>query len=110
LLTFNKGIVAEAGLDSSKHQLVGLSGLAIQDGSDWQIPSCAQELERQRLLQHIDRNLGKWDQNHPRWRLFEALHGFDNYREIAGAEIDRFEDLYKHVPQRHKQVVTPSQA
>ena len=60
--------------------------------------------ERARLLQSLSRDKGNWDNKHPRWKLLEALHAFDRYQEIAGAEINRFEGLYKHVPRRHKKV------
>lgn len=63
--------------------------------------------ERTRLLQKISRDadLRTWDSKHPRWPLLEALHGFRRYRNITGAEIDRFEGLYKHVPKKHKKVI-----
>lgn len=62
------------------------------------------ELEHAQLLQRLDRNIGKWDKKHPRRQILEALHGFDRYETIVGAEINRFEDLYKHVPKKHKKV------
>ena len=62
---------------------------------------------RELLLKSLDRNAGKWNKKHPRWQVLEALHGYDKYEKIVGAEIDRFESLYKHVPQRHKKVSSP---
>lgn len=63
------------------------------------------ELEHGKLLHRIDRRHGRWNKDHPRWSLLEALHGFDRYEELIGSEIDRFEDLYKHVPKRHKDLL-----
>ncbi|KAM3414456.1 hypothetical protein BST61_g9621 [Cercospora zeina] len=60
---------------------------------------------REQLLRSIDRNSGKWNKKHPRWQVLEALHGYDKYEQIAGAEIDRFEHLYKHVPKKHKTIL-----
>jgi hypothetical protein len=59
---------------------------------------------REELLKRIHRNHGAWGKTHPRWQLLEALHAFDRYQTIAAAEIDRFENLYRHVPKRHKTV------
>ncbi|KAK4500309.1 hypothetical protein PRZ48_008498 [Zasmidium cellare] len=63
------------------------------------------DLERERVLHEIDRRHGRWNNKHPRWSILEALHGYDRYREIAGAEIDRFEGLYKHVAKEHKKIL-----
>lgn len=104
VLALHGAVAAEAGLDASQIQLTDEATLSTLQDPIWQTRSSAYDDERQRLLQRLDQKSGKWDQNHPRWRLFEALQGFDNYREIAGAEISRFEDLYKYVPQKHKQV------
>ncbi|KAF7193065.1 Carnosine N-methyltransferase [Pseudocercospora fuligena] len=64
------------------------------------------ELEHAQLIKRLDRNIGKWDKKHPRWQILEALHGFDRYETIVGAEITRFEDLYKHVPKKHKKLLS----
>jgi SAM-dependent methyltransferase len=73
---------------------------------DPQLESCGSEplAEYTRLLHRIERSAGKWNDRHPRWRLLEALDGFDRYRQIVGEEINRFEALYSHVPQEQKQV------
>ncbi|EHY57780.1 hypothetical protein HRR83_005309 [Exophiala dermatitidis] len=61
--------------------------------------------ERERLLRKIARDDRAWDSKHPRWSILEALLGFHRYREITGAEIDRFDGLYKHVPKKHKKLL-----
>jgi hypothetical protein len=68
--------------------------------------SCGSELEAEhtRLLRRAERSAGKWNDRHPRWRLLEALDGFDRYRQIVGEEINRFEALYSHVSPEQKQV------
>ena len=104
LLAFHGTVASEAGLDASQIRLADDTTLNTLQDPVWQTSPSVFDDERHRLLQRLDQKSGKWDQNHPRWRLFEALRGFDNYREIAGAEISRFEDLYKYVPQKHKQV------
>lgn len=104
--SMSKGAVAEQGLDAGQQPLVGES-LFLGSAGDprWESTTrSAREEERGHLLQHIHRSSGKWDSGHPRWKVLEALHGFDRYRAITGAEIDRFEGLYKHVPEKHKKV------
>lgn len=61
-------------------------------------------IAREQLLKSLARNSGKWNKKHPRWQVLEALHGYDKYEKIVGAEIDRFENLYRHVPKKHKKV------
>ncbi|PPJ60426.1 hypothetical protein CBER1_07330 [Cercospora berteroae] len=63
------------------------------------------DIAREQLRKSMDRSTGKWNKKHPRWQVLEALHGYDKYEKIAGAEIDRFEGLYKHVPKKHKQIL-----
>lgn len=84
-------------------------GACINPVKDLSYPTCAlngdrYDIERNRLLKHIDRDQGKWDKKHPRWQILEAIQGFDRYTNIVGHEIDRFQDLYKHVSKKHKQV------
>jgi hypothetical protein len=70
------------------------------------LDDCGSEIEAEhaRLLQRLERSVGRWNDKHPRWRLLEALDGFDRYRHIVGEEIGRFEALYSHVPHEQKQV------
>ncbi|KAI5358907.1 putative carnosine N-methyltransferase, S-adenosyl-L-methionine-dependent methyltransferase [Septoria linicola] len=73
-------------------------------------PSCSEngarhDIAREQLLKSLDRNSGKWNKKHPRWQVLEALHGYDKYEKIVGAEIDRFENLYRHVPKKHKKIL-----
>jgi carnosine N-methyltransferase len=60
--------------------------------------------ERARVLKTIDPAVKSHNKRRPRDTLLDALHAFDRYEETAGAEIDRFESLYKHTPERHKKV------
>lgn len=95
-----------ASSDTNQIQLIRVSTVDIVQPSVKQRQSLPPRYaeERERLLRRLDRKYGKWQDKHPRWKLLEALHGFDHYSEIIGAEIDRFEGLYHHVPKRHKQV------
>jgi hypothetical protein len=101
LFAFCRGSVADAGM--GQQPLASVETFADSYGP---APAAGQlyEEERQRLLQRIGRSSGRWDSNHPRWRLLEALHGFDRYRDVAGAESDCFEGLFQHVPAKHKKV------
>lgn len=98
------GVGAEQGVDARQAQLLGDPITDTAYDPQWQTTGSKHDEERERLLHRIDRESGQWDDKHPRWKILEALHGFDRYYDITGAEIDRFEGLYKHVPQKHKQV------
>ncbi|KAF2209839.1 hypothetical protein CERZMDRAFT_46432 [Cercospora zeae-maydis SCOH1-5] len=81
-----------------------------ESSSIYHIPACPadgnrHDIARAQLLKSIERNTGKWNKKHPRWQVLEALHGYDKYEKLAGAEIDRFANLYKHVPQKHKKIL-----
>lgn len=60
--------------------------------------------EKERLLKRLQRNRGKWDSSHPRYRLLTALHGFFRYKEGNLAEVERWRGLYKRMPQRQRSV------
>ena len=98
------GIGAEQGVDASQVHLLRDPIAETAHDPQWQTTGSSHNEERERLLQRIDRESGQWDDKLPRWKVLEALHGFDRYNDITGAEIGRFEGLYKHVPQKHKQV------
>jgi carnosine N-methyltransferase len=57
-----------------------------------------------RLQGRLQRSTGTWNANHPRYRLLMALYGFSRYKEKNLAEVKRWRDLYKHVPQKQKTV------
>ena len=59
---------------------------------------------RDKLLSSIDRSVGDWTPSHPRYRLLDALHGFEKYYERQRAEVDRFKNLYKSVTRTQKNV------
>ncbi|ETN43496.1 uncharacterized protein HMPREF1541_02655 [Cyphellophora europaea CBS 101466] len=95
----------EQGIDANHRPVAGLSDAVVLHEPQWQVADHRHEQERERLLHRIRRETGKWDDKHPRWKILEALHGFARYRDLAGAEVDRFEDLYKHVPSKHKKIL-----
>lgn len=106
LIAMLKCTASEPVWNTDQKHFAGVDLLETVHEPVWQtVPSLHEEEERERLIQRIERAEGKWDGNHPRWRILEALHGFDRYRDVAGAEIARFEGLYKHVPQKHKKVL-----
>lgn len=90
--------------DAEHVQIVQVSIVDVLREPQWDRSCQEKAVERDRLLARIDRSAGSFDDKHPRWRLLEALHGFNNYRDIAGAEIDRFESLFQHVPKQQKKV------
>lgn len=98
------GVGTQQAVDADQGQLVQGASIVTTWDPQWQSRESSHEEERARLLGRIDRGNSQWDDKHPRWKLLEALHGFDRYKEITTAEIDRFEGLYKHVPMHHKKV------
>ncbi|KAK1958603.1 N2227-domain-containing protein [Colletotrichum sublineola] len=68
-------------------------------------PSPRHEQEKKNLLKRMSKSHGKWDTNHPRHRLLEALFGFSRYKARHMAEIDRWKGLYKHVSKVQKAVL-----
>lgn len=67
-------------------------------------PSPRHEQEKKNLLKRMSKSHGKWDTNHPRHRLLEALFGFSRYKPRQMAELDRYKGLYKHVSKAQKAV------
>lgn len=65
-------------------------------------PSPRHEHEKKNLLKRLSKSHGKWDTNHPRHRLMEALFGFSRYKIRQMAELDRWKDLYTHVSKAQK--------
>ncbi|CCF33516.1 hypothetical protein CH063_00142 [Colletotrichum higginsianum] len=68
-------------------------------------PSPRHEQEKKNLLKRMSKSHGKWDTNHPRHRLLEALFGFSRYKPRQMAELDRYKGLYKHVSKAQKAVL-----
>ncbi|KAK7700975.1 hypothetical protein SLS64_010569 [Diaporthe eres] len=68
-------------------------------------PSHRHEHEKKNLLKRLSKSHGKWDTNHPRHRLMEALFGFSRYKVRQMAELDRWKDLYNHVSKAQKKVL-----
>ncbi|KAI1039156.1 hypothetical protein LB505_007552 [Fusarium chuoi] len=50
---------------------------------------------KEKLDNSMARKSGKWNDQHPRHRLLDALHGYRRYHELQKAELDRIEGLYK---------------
>lgn len=67
-------------------------------------PSQRHEQEKRNLMKRMSKSHGKWDTNHPRHRLMEALFGFSRYKARQMAELNRWKDLYTHVPKIQKRV------
>ncbi|KAF2123908.1 N2227-domain-containing protein [Dothidotthia symphoricarpi CBS 119687] len=61
--------------------------------------------EKAHLMERMKRRHGKWDANHPRRRLLEALFGFAKYRERNMAERNRWRGLYKNIGKKQKQAL-----
>jgi|SRR5688572_14674571 hypothetical protein len=60
--------------------------------------------EKERLLKQLSKSNGKWNNNHPRHRLLDALHGFSRYYARQNEEIERLKGLYKKVTKSQKKV------
>ncbi|KAL2008233.1 hypothetical protein VTN00DRAFT_8215 [Thermoascus crustaceus] len=70
--------------------------------------SARHQEEKDRLLKRLQRNKGKWDSSHPRYRLLTALHGFYRYKERNLAEVERWRGLYKRMPKRQRSLIESS--
>ncbi|KAI8270398.1 Carnosine N-methyltransferase [Colletotrichum sp. SAR11_239] len=68
-------------------------------------PSPRHEQEKKNLMKRLSKSHGKWDTNHPRHRLMEALFGFSRYKVRQMAELNRWKDLYTHVSKAQKKVL-----
>jgi hypothetical protein len=60
--------------------------------------------EKKRLLERMHRKHGTWNTNHPRWRLLDALWGYQAYQEQQGKEVTRLRGLYDRVSKEQKAV------
>lgn len=67
-------------------------------------PSPRHEQEKKNLMKRLSKSHGKWNTNHPRHRLMEALFGFSRYKARQMAELNRWKDLYTHVSKAQKKV------
>ncbi|KAK1672375.1 N2227-like protein-domain-containing protein [Colletotrichum godetiae] len=68
-------------------------------------PSPRHEREKKSLLKRMSKHHGKWDTNHPRHRLLEALFGFSRYKSRQMTELDRLRGLYKHVTKAQEKLL-----
>jgi hypothetical protein len=64
--------------------------------------------QKARLMEIIQRpeeyNNETWSEEHPRYHLLWALHGFYRYRERHMKTVDDWLELYSNVPEEHKKV------
>jgi hypothetical protein len=64
--------------------------------------------QKARLREIIQRpevyNNETWSEEHPRYHLLWALHGFYRYRERHMKTVDDWLELYDNVPEEHKKV------
>lgn len=68
-------------------------------------PETEQHLRaREGLLQRMSRKHGTYNEQHPRYRLFEALRGYSAYAQTHQAELNRLKGLYRHVSKKQKAV------
>ncbi|KAF1850096.1 N2227-domain-containing protein [Cucurbitaria berberidis CBS 394.84] len=61
--------------------------------------------EKAHLMKRMDRKNGKWGTSHPRYRLLEALFGFNNYTERNMVELGRWRSLYNNVGKKQKRIL-----
>lgn len=67
-----------------------------------QQPSLRHRIEKIHLIKKLDRKAAKWNFNHPRYRLLEALYGYARYRERSMAELNRWRNKYSKLPKRQR--------
>ncbi|KAF9878856.1 hypothetical protein CkaCkLH20_03756 [Colletotrichum karsti] len=68
-------------------------------------PSPRHVQEKKNLMKRLSKSHGKWDTNHPRHRLMEALFGFSRYKVRQMDELNRYKDLYTYVSKAQKKVL-----
>ncbi|KAH8172458.1 hypothetical protein LIA77_06713 [Sarocladium implicatum] len=61
--------------------------------------------EKERLLKRLSKSTGKWNNNHPRHRLLDALHGFERHYDRQNEELDRLKGLYKKAAKHQKKLL-----
>ncbi|KAF6823976.1 methyltransferase domain-containing protein [Colletotrichum plurivorum] len=87
------------------HSLVEIHEVTVTLEDIPQKPSPRHEQEKKNLLKRMSKSHGKWDTNHPRSRLLDALFGYSRYKPRHMAELDRWRGLYKHVSKAQKKVL-----
>jgi hypothetical protein len=56
------------------------------------------------LLHSLQRDSGKWNSNHPRWRLMNSMKAYLRYGEERTAELDIWRKRYKKLPRSQRLV------
>ncbi|SMQ52543.1 unnamed protein product [Zymoseptoria tritici ST99CH_1A5] len=95
---------------AAKSSRTDIQGICKNDSPITNNPECSpwehqQVVERGKALRRIGGKAKSDAKRTPRTTLLDALHAFDRYQETAGAEIQRFEDLYRNVPKDHKRIL-----
>ncbi|TLD29148.1 hypothetical protein PspLS_04003 [Pyricularia sp. CBS 133598] len=86
------------------------SGDLLSETSEWlqrdtHLTSLRHQAEKEQLLLRMDKSHGSWDTNHPRARLLDALAAYSQFGELTRAELKRWRDLYRNVPQKQKNIL-----
>ncbi|KAH6695148.1 N2227-like protein-domain-containing protein [Plectosphaerella plurivora] len=68
-------------------------------------PSPRHEAERKALQGRLSHSNGRWDRNHPRHRLLDALHAYMRYSALQTTDLDKWRRLYKSVPKEQKRLL-----
>jgi hypothetical protein len=62
------------------------------------------QLDASRMLHELQRGSGKWNSNHPRWRLMTSMKAYLHYGEDRTAELDVWRKRYKKLPRSQRSV------
>lgn len=57
-----------------------------------------------RMLTELQRDTGKWNSNHPRYRLLSSMMAFMRYGEDRTTELDTWRKRYKKLPRSQRTV------
>ncbi|KAM0721748.1 hypothetical protein Q7P37_002673 [Cladosporium fusiforme] len=55
-----------------------------------------------RMLEELRRDNGKWNSNHPRYRLLNALKSYLRYGEEKASDLDTWRKRYKKLPRTQR--------
>ena len=62
------------------------------------------QADASRMLHDLQRGSGKWNSNHPRWRLMNSMKAYSRYGEERTAELDVWRKRYKKLPRSQRSV------
>ena len=91
-------IVLEPGLDQTLNH--------IQYSGFTEPPSSRHVAVKKQLLKSLEdpENEEEWTVEHPRFRLFHALHSFVRYKERYSTQLDGWRENYEGLPEAQKKV------